>query len=68
MKRLGCDDFFKDTWNITDIVTIVFSILVICLHFVRMLAVFDLTKKIGKTRGNEFTPIDRYQSIYQFYC
>lgn len=60
MKKLGCQDFFKDTWNISDFITITFSFFVIGLYFVRKIAVIELTKKISKTRGNEFVPIDRY--------
>ena len=59
MKKQGLSEFFSHTWNISDIVTILFSVIVICLYFVRQFAVMELTKKISKTRGNQFIPIDR---------
>ena len=59
MKKQGCSEFFSHTWNISDIVTILFSLIVIGLYFVRQLTVMEMTKKIGKTRGNKFIPIDR---------
>ena len=59
MKKQGCSEYFSNTWNISDIVTIMFSLIVIGLYFVRQFAVMELTKKIGKTRGNQFIPIDR---------
>jgi hypothetical protein len=58
MKKLGCQAYFGDTWNIADFVTITFSFLVIGLYGVRKFAVLELTKKISKTRGNEWIPIE----------
>ena len=59
MKKQGCSEFFSHTWNISDIVTILFSLIVIGLYFVRQFTVIDTTNKIGTPRGNNFIPIDR---------
>ena len=67
IKKIGYQKFFSETWNIVDFITIVFSFIVIGLYFLRKFAVIELTKKISKTRGNEFIPIERIQQINQYY-
>ena len=36
LKTLGCSEFFKDSWNIVDIFTTIFSVLVISLYAVKV--------------------------------
>ena len=65
MKKVGCQDYFSHAWNVSDLVTLFFSFLVIGLYFMRSFAVLGLTKQISRTRGNQFVPIDRYRSHFR---
>ena len=45
LKTLGCSEFFKDSWNIVDIFTTVFSVLVMALYAIKV-NIFSLHHKL----------------------
>ena len=81
LKALGLGGYFKEPWNIVDVFTIFFSIVVVALwglkvflfsylyiiFFSQTLKVIELTKQIGKTAGNAFVPIEKVMQINSYY-
>ena len=67
LKSMGCSEFFRDSWNIVDIFTILLSMQAILLWGLKAWVVMEMTKKIGASRGNEFIPIERAQIINKYY-
>ena len=67
LKSLGPKNFFKDAWNMVDIVTIFFSLVVMGLWVIKNLEVIKLTKQIKRTGGNAFIPIEKTMQINSYY-
>jgi hypothetical protein len=67
LKAMGPSAYFKEAWNIVDIFTIFFSVFVIILWVFKNLAVLEMTKKISKTGGNAFVPIEKTMQINSYF-
>ena len=66
-KETGCRDFFKSTWNIIDLFTVVMSLTAIAVYTARMLVTREMTKEFDETKGNAYIRLTYAAMIDQGY-
>ena len=67
MKKEGIFEFFKDSWNVSDVFTIFLSLTALILYGIRSVVVRELLKKISSTKGNVYVRITNAVLINEYY-
>ena len=67
MKKEGVFQFFKNSWNIADVFTILLSLAALLLYGIRSVVVRELLKKISSTKGNIYVRITNAVLVNEYY-
>ena len=67
MKKEGVFEFFKNSWNIADVFTILLSLGALILYGIRSVVVRELLKKISSTKGNVYVRITNAVLVNEYY-